>query len=325
MKWLLMLVAVIAAGWFAAEPWLVTQAERRIAARPDLSAGRLARMPDLGRLGLRAGDVEWRGGGVTASVPALDLWIAPTAPTTLNAVLPQQMQLRDDRRQMVLGVDEGQAALRPSLGGQVRMARVGFAGLTLDDRPVAGAGRVTAQLADADDRPGAVSAYDLDLAMAPIAGFDTMPGLAGQARVWLDRRLGADWAASGQAPRPTGLRTQGLTITTNDLRARVMADIATDADGRASGRLAIYTTDAGAVMDMAIAAGLLPPNVRVLARTMLNRIGTMPFATEPAPEEMAFPDPADGELRLPVQARDGRLFLGAIEIGSAPVLALPQP
>ncbi len=317
-------VAAIAAGWFWVEPWLVTQAERRIAARTDLSAGALAPMPGVGRLGLRATDVEWHGRGITAVMPAMDLWVAPTTPTTLNAVLPQQMQLRSDRGNLVLGVDQGQAALRPSIfGGQVQMARVSFAGLTLDGRAFAGSGRVTAQAADAADMPGAASAYDVDLNVDPIAGFDTLPGVAGQARVWLDRALDADWAASGQMPRPIGLQTQGLTITTNDMHARVVADMGTDAQGRASGRMAIYTSDMGAVMERAIAAGLLPQNVRILARTMLNRIGSMPFASPPAPGEMTFPDPAEGELRLPVQARDGRLFLGAIEIGSAPMLAAP--
>lgn len=328
MKRLLMVVAVIAAvlaaGWVAVEPWLISQARQQIAARPDLSFGALTAMPGTARLGLQAGDVDWQGRGMTVTAPAVDLWVAPTAPTTLNLRLPQPLLLRDEARQMVLAVDRGQAALRPSvMGGQAQMARFGFAGLTLDDRPAAGAGQVTARLADTGGVPGAASAYDVDLALAPIAGFNTLPGVQGQARVWLDRVLDPSWVASGQIPRPTGLRTDGLTITTNDLNARVVADLVTDADGRASGRLAIYTTDAGAVMDMAIDAGLLPQNVRILARTMLNRIGSMPFATAPAEGAMAFPDPAQGELRLPIQARDGRLFLGAIEIGSAPMLAMP--
>lgn len=328
MKRLLVMLAVISAaitaGWIAVEPWLVTQAERRIAARGDVTTGSVARMPGTARLGLRAGDVEWHGGGLRALFPALDMWVQPGAPTTLMLAAPQQVELHDDRRQMVLAVDQGQAALRPSITNQqVQMARVRFSGMELDGRPFAGAGQGTAVLTDIGDVVGALSAYDVDLAVAPIAGFDTVPGISGQARVWLDRALNADWAASRQAPRPVGLRTEGVTITTNDLTARLVADMGTDADGRASGRLAIYTTDAGAVMDMAIAAGLLPQNVRILARTMMNRIGTMPFASEPESGQMAFPAPADGELRLPVQARDGRLFLGAIEIGAAPRLAAP--
>lgn len=330
MKWLLILVVLIlgavTAGWFAAEPWLVTQAQRQIAARGDISVGAMAEMPGAGLLGMTATDARWQARGVTAVVPALDLWVTPTAPTTLQISAPQPVVLRDEGQQAVLVVDQGQGALRASvLGGQAQMARLTFAALTLNGQPLAGAGQMTARLADTAGVTGAASAYDVDLSLTPIAGAGLAPGMAGRARIWLDRTLDPQWLASGQVPQPTGLRTEGLEVTTHDLQARIVADVVADADGRASGRLAIYTTDAAAVMDLAIEAGLLPPNVRILARTMLNRIGSMPFATAPTADDMAFPDPADGELRLPLQARSGRLYLGAIEIGSAPLLVLAQP
>lgn len=321
-----MIVAALTAAWFAAEPWLVNQAKRQMAQRSDMSVGAIAAMPGASRLGLRASDVEWRAGGVAVAAPLLDLWVTPLAPTTLTAALPRQVEWGDDLQHMLLGIDRGRAALRPSLrNGQVRHARIDFAGLTLDGQPLAGQGQILARLADAGDMPGAQSAYDIDLAIAPVAGFGTVPGMTGQTRIWLDRALDADWAASGQGLHPLALRSDGLTLTMGDLTMRMLADLRADADGRISGRMAIYTTDAGAVLDMAVQAGILPPNVRVLARTMLNRIGRMPFATAPAPDEMAFPEPAEAMLRLPLQAREGRLFLGPIEVGPAPMLAMPQP
>lgn len=317
---LLLLPAALIGAWIGAEPLLVRQVTSQIAAQPDLKVTQIAAQPDVDRLGLHLEGIAWDDGTRWLDLPVLDLWLTPLSPTTIRADLPDQVTFGDGMGATNLAATDGRAALRLwPFGGEVSYAAIDLAALLMDGQPLTGTGHVTAHLADLEGGPAqAVSSYDLtaDVAQPGDAG----PLVQGKAQVWLDRKLDASATAEPVPPRLLGLSTEGLEIGGAGFAGRIVGRVSADADGLAAGQIAIYSRDAERLIDTAIDAGMLSPNIRVLANTMLNRIGHMDFASAPVTD---FPPAEDDELRLPVELRDGRMYLGTIEIGPAFRLAEP--
>ncbi|MCZ0962591.1 DUF2125 domain-containing protein [Paracoccus benzoatiresistens] len=303
---LLLLATLALAGiWSVAEPLLLSQV------RPRVQADRVGPQPAWGRLGLALSGVTLPMQAGQLNLPALDLWVTPTAPLTVRADLPAAAFLDGPAGRRQVGMEDAAAAVTLSPLGRVRQADASFAALSLDGGPLSGRGSVTA-LAVADDRI-AGHPYQVQIAF-PDLRLPQVSSAQGGLRLWLDRQPGV---ATEAPPAVLGVLTEGLEIGTGASSLRVVGMLGKGSDGRAQGRVALYTSDAAAMLDAAIEAGLMSSNARLLARAMLNRIGGMEFA-EGGAGQPAMPPAPEGQLRIPVEMRDGRMYLGTLEIGPAP-------
>lgn len=307
---LILLITLTLAGiWSAAEPLLLSQARRQV------QAERIGPQPGWSRLGLALSGVTVPTEAGQLELPTLDLWITPTAPLTLRAELPKTVFLDGRAGRQRIGMDDPAAAVTLSPLGKVRQASASFAALSLDGGSLSGQGSVTAR-AVADERITG-HPYQLQVEL-PELRLPQLASAKGGLRLWLDRPLGVTTQAP---PAVLGIMTKDLEIDAGAFSLRLVGQLSKGADGLAQGRVALYSSDAAAMLDAAIEAGLMPPNVRLLARAMLNRIGGMDFADNGGEQPM--PPAPEGQIRIPVEMRDGRMYLGTIEIGSAPPWPVP--
>lgn len=310
----ILIVLLLAGSWLAAEPLLVSQARRHVQAET------VAGQPGPWRLGLalQGLTVPVQAGAVT--LPSLDAWVTPWAPLTARAILPDTALLDTTAGQRRLELTQATARLRLSpIGGRLRRLEARFAGLALDGAPLSGPGGITVRAVPDDRAEGVPYHLQADL---PDLRLPQLAALSGGLRLWLDRPLGL--AGAEVEPVVQGVLTDGLDIDARRFRLRVVGLVHKGADGRAEGRLAIYASDAGAMLEGAVDQGVLPPRVRLLVRAMLNRIGQADFSGPPIPGHPPMPPAPQGQLRIPVEMRDGQMYLGGIPIGPAPVWPHPS-
>ncbi|WP_196053504.1 DUF2125 domain-containing protein [Paracoccus lichenicola] len=299
-----MIALALAGLWFAAEPLLVAQARRHV------QADGIAPQPGWGRLGLALTGVTLPTQAGRLELPRLDLWVTPLSPTTLRAGLPETAFWDAPAGRRQVGMEDAAAAVTLSPLGSVVRANASFAALALDGAPLSGRGDVTAR-AVADDRiPG--HAFQMRIHL-PDLRLPQARSATGGLRLWLDRAPGI----GTETPAVLGVMTEGFEIDTGRFTVRLVGQLSKGADGLAQGRVALYGSDAAAMLDRAIEEGLVPPKVRLLARGMLNRVGQMDFAGGGA-DWPSMPPAAQGQVRIPLEMREGRMFLGTVEIGSAP-------
>ncbi|WP_185968553.1 DUF2125 domain-containing protein [Paracoccus sp. M683] len=359
MRFLLLLVLLVAGilggVWLGGESWLTGRASALIGQREDMSAGSIAPLREMGRIGLRAEQVEYSGhlSGMPAdlSLPWVDIWVPPMAPNAVHATLPEQAVLvLNDGAPVDLGLAGAQVMMRVSPANDMAISRAAIAAgqITVAGQPaVEGlSGRVDLVGLGHDAPRAAGAAYDvvlrldrLDPAALAMLGLPApvLPGdlaVQGDLRLWLTAPPRAGAPQGGQ-PQPIGFNTRGLSLSMGDLRARLVGEVRPDDQGRASGRLALYTADADGWLQAAADAGMIPPSGVMLGGAVLRNLSQMPLNPE-APAETSnraangttmrlatgflFPEPAADEMRLPIILRDGQVFLGNIPIGSAPQL-----
>ncbi|WP_374300528.1 DUF2125 domain-containing protein [Paracoccus sp. (in: a-proteobacteria)] len=306
-KLLLTGVLGLAGLWFAAEPLLVAQARRHVQAET------VAAQPGAGRLGLAMTGLVIPARQGQVDLPALDLWLTPAAPTTIRLSLPPEAVLQGAAGNRVVGMDRATGAVTLSPLGRVTQARAGFAALSLDGRPFAEEGGMTAERVSDDRLAG--HPYQVQVAL-PRLHLPQVSSARGGLRLWLDRPLAA---TTQQPPAVLGVASEDFEVDAGAFALRLAGQLSKGGDGRTQGRVAIYSSDAAAMLEAAIEAGLMPPNVRLLARAMLNRIGQMEFDGGDA----GLPPAPDGQVRIPLEMRDGRMYLGTIEIGAAPAWPIP--
>lgn len=338
---MLLFLLAVAGVWLGSESWLARQVADMAGQRDDLDLAEARPLRDFRRIGLHLTEPAVKGAGRGLALPSLDLWISPVSPTEIRLDLPQTARLTDAGRDHVLDLSGGAAALRLAVlhGGAVRRASAQASMLRLDGAPLAETVSLDAAMASlGHDAPrDARAGYDLQLSLVGLntdalaaAGIPdlALPGavsVTGPMRLWLDGILDLG-VISGAAPAPqvTGMRSGGLEVSIGDIRARLAGQIRSDGDGRMEGRLAIYSHDAGAVLRAAGEAGVIPTEGAMLASALLAGLGRMPFPAGSEADGLDMPEPTDGELRLPLVMRDGRLLLGDIDLGAAPVFpALP--
>ena len=312
-RWLLLALLLLTGLWFAAEPLLVSQA------RKGVPADSIAAQPGPGRLGLTLKGVMLPTQTGLFTLPSLDAWVTPLAPLTLRAILPDSAVLEDaaGRRQISMNGAKARIKLSP-LGGTLKQMQAQFDALGLDGVDLSGPGRVTIRAVGDDRVPGAAYQAQLDLADLRLP---QIAAATGGLRIWMDRPLGLN--AGPEAPMVQGIMTEGLDIDARGLALRIAGLLQKGPDGRAEGRLAIYASDPGALLDNAVDHGLLPPQARLLVGAMLNRIGQADFTGPLLPGQPPMPPAPQGQLRIPVEMRDGQMLLGGIQIGRAPEWPVP--
>ncbi|MDN5567788.1 MAG: DUF2125 domain-containing protein, partial [Paracoccus sp. (in: a-proteobacteria)] len=263
------------------------------------------------------------------SLPWAEVVLSPATPTTAQLLLPDQGQVTRFGQSYDLGLSEPHAKIR--LAPLKRLAPdhldLMADAVTLDGQTVISGLDLEVQMA----RLGATapliarSAYDAHIDLGAVqtqtlakAGFDLGPipdpvTVHGAMRLWLD---GTPSVTGKAAPTIVGWESDGLTLGAATMSMRVVGRVVRGANGLAEGQIAIYTTDAQQIIDQAADLGLIPAASRMLLRAGLGQLSKAAIDADlPGP---VFPEAANGQIRLPVQMRDGQIFLGGIAIGAAP-------
>lgn len=315
--WLTVLALLLGGLWLGAEGLLARELRRMAADVPELQIGTLHELRRPGRIGVAAVGVALDTPSGRLALPQAQAWVSPLQPTVIRLALPPTAVLDAGAGPVTLGLTDARAGLglRVLAGGAFNRLNARSGPMTLDGAPLAQAFDVTARLAEDDGYDVTLSLRDL----APEALADPLPlpgtlSVQADGRVWLDRAPSPRTLTPETAAQLTGLRLDGSQISLGRLRARVLGEVHADAQGRAQGVLAIYSPDARPMLDAAAAAGLIPQKVVLLAGAMLTNIAALPL-----PEGADFPPAAAGELRLPLVMADGKVSLGPVTLGPAPI------
>lgn len=331
---LLMIAVAIGGAWLVGEPWLAEQARTAIDRSPVTRVASVAPLRRPDRIGVRLEELEYDTaiGGLPAGVdlPRLDLWVAPYWPLRLRLDPHDGIGITRPGGRHILTMTSaaGDLSLSPLRGMALAGAGIRAEAVDLDGRQVLRG--LDLRLDDVDDDRVRGAAYDLDmtleaLEMDRLAALDVPPlalpgslAVAGTARLWLERAP-SPRTLSEDAPRLIGLRSdQGVTIRLGDLGVRLLGHLVADDQGRAEGIVAVYSRDFPRIIDAAVSAGIVSGDGSMLVAAILGNLGRMPIPEEPG--QPGFPEPAEGELRLPVVMAGGRLSVGNIPIGVAPRL-----
>lgn len=355
MRVFLVLLVVVAAllgmAWLGGETLLSRRAATFTASDPSIDARAVTPLRQIDRIGLGLTDASVATSAGTAQFPALSLWAEPSRPNRFHATLPPTMTLPVAGRMQEVAATNADlsARLSPLHSMALTGAAVKSGPVTISGAPALAGIDVTTELVKLGNQAprAARSAYavtaDVSGLMPGAFAADLAPhggavlaqpvGARGVARVYLDR---AFVPGATEPPQLQGLQSDGLTLTLGDLSARVLGRVERDEAGFASGMIYVYTADARAFLDAAAAAGLLPAGAVPLINTMLTNLADQPGAeamppadtrTSRASEQIQVqtrpagpPEPEPGELRLPVEFRNGKASVGGMPIGNAPRL-----
>ena len=327
----LVAAAVLAGSWFMAEQWAADRAREIIAQHPDLQAADVGPLRQPGRVGLRLDEPGLRLPEMSLHAAGLELWLPFWRPLTGVAAPAAEGWLELAGQRLSYRQEQAQARVRlsPLAGFVLASLRLESGAVMLDGRALLDRLAFDVARAGMDLAPeGAGAAYDLTLRLErlqpqalpsspamPVA----IPDLSarGQGRLWLDRALAPD---QRHAVQVVGLQAGSLQLDLgNGLTARLVGRLVRGAGGLTEGRVALYTDDSRGFLDAAIETGLIEGNVRLLAEAMLKRVSALPMPAPAHADGLDFPPAAPGETRIPLVLRDGRLFLGDMPLGPAPV------
>lgn len=333
MRWLAGILLVIggalAAAWLGGETWLAREAARMIADDPRISAAAVTPLREPSRIGLHLADLAVDTPAGPAQLPALDLWAAPTAPTRFHASLPPDMTVPVAGTARRLATTDAGLSVRlsPGSGMAVSHATAQSGPATMDGASLLDGLDLRAALAPlgADAPRAARARYDVALRLDRLMTGTLAPGApaelaaplsaAGDATLYLTTPL-----RDGTEPQLVGFAApHGVTLTLGERRLRVSGAVGADAAGRAAGALFVYTAQARDWLQLASDLGMIPGGLVQLVGTALDgaaaaEVELPPGITPPAP-------PADGEIRVPLIFREGRMFLGPLGLGDAPLFS----
>ncbi|KGJ04160.1 hypothetical protein IT41_11675 [Paracoccus halophilus] len=333
-----LLAVLLAAFWLGGETLLARELRRLDARDPTVRIEAVSELREARRIGVQLSALRLDTPAGRLELPQADLWLAPLRPTEIRLNLPAQALLDLGAGPVTLGLTEagGRIRLRPLAGGALDSAGLSTGPVTLDGAPLATSLGVTAALVPTgdDSPPNTMAAYDFALRtdrldLARLTGGLPWPGplqLDANGRVWLDSAPGPTRLAPGTRPLLIGLRIDRGELKLGPLAARLIGQLRADEQGRAEGRLALYTPDAAPLLRAAADAGLIPADAVGPAETVMRTLGAFPLAAAPGAKGdeagiagMVFPAPAPGELRLSLRLADGRMSLGPVPLGPAPV------
>ncbi|TJZ91532.1 DUF2125 domain-containing protein [Paracoccus gahaiensis] len=324
-------LAVLAGAWLGAESLASRRVAAMIAADPGLEAATVRPLRDPRAMGVEVTGLDFRDPALGISLPWARLSLRPLSPLTARLDLPDRGTILQGGDSLELGLARSDARLSLSPLNRMAPDRLDLQaeGLTLDGQPLVEGLSLQARLVslDAAAPEGAQAAYDLQLSLAGLQtgalariGLDPgpLPGpiaVEGPMRLWLDR---SPSVTGDTAPQLVGWQTPGLSLQAGEIGLRIIGRLSRDAQGRAEGQLALYSSDADAMIGLAAGLGLIPAQGQLLLRAGLSQLARAPMDASLAGPD--FPEPAEGELRLPIVMRDGQLMLGGMAIGPAPPL-----
>ena len=343
MRTLLLIVILLGGGlataWVGGETWLSRAVAQRIADDPQIAAGGVKPLRELRRVGLSLTDVAVETPQGPVQLPALDLWAAPTAPTQFYAALPARMTLPLAGVPREVAADNAVLTLRvvPTSGMAIGRAAVDSGPVALDGAPLANTVQIDARLTPmgAGAPPGAAAAYDVAVALSGLtpAALPDLPATAtaaltalgrlsadGTTRLFLTGPLVAGGRQGAPDPALRGLASNGVSLGLGDLSLRLAGHLSIRDDGRPEGAVFVDTADAPRFLRLAADLGIIPRPAVPLA---IAALATAAAAEVPLPLGVTPPPPlAKGALRLPLVFRNGRMTLGPVPLGDAPVLSV---
>jgi hypothetical protein len=333
MRKLLVLLIVVSALWSgywfagssalrnAATQWFADQAARGITAEnTGLTVAGFPNRFDMTVNGIRFADPKT---GIGWDAPFAQVFAMTWKPWHIIAALPptQTIHLPDQDIALTSVGLRASVRARPDLSVPLAMAIVesGAWQATSTQGWVLGAATLVGSVgADA----GTPAAYDIaldikDLAPDPallvrLPEGATLPPLVQVIRARLNARLTAplDREAAQTRPRLIGLDVSDVLIGWGDLSITAEGLIEPDDTGFAAGRIAIEVTNWQQLIPLLVATGAVKPEV---APTIRNMLGAM--AAEGG-------DPM--VLKLPLTLASGRMSLGPLPLGDAPLLVTPS-
>jgi hypothetical protein len=321
--------AAVVGIWAGGETFASKRLGQLIENNPATQASDVLPLRQPPEFGLRLQDIAVSDPAGSLSLPWAEIVISPMRPTTAQLRVSDQGQLTLGGQEYDLGLSEFYSKIRLA-----PMKRLAPDHIDLMADTVTLDGNVVIQGMDLElqmDQLGvtapmaARSVYDAHINLGAVQtqilsqiGFDLGPipdpvTMQGGVRLWLD---GTPSVTGDAPPDVVGWQTSGLTIGAGAMSLRLVGRVVKGQDGLAEGQLAIYTADATAIIDQASQLGLIPPQVRMLLGAGLGQLSKT--AIDPDIEGPDFPEPSDGQLRLPVVLKNGQIFLGGLPIGTAP-------
>ena len=296
----------------------------------------LAELRDPPRFGIRLAALRLDLSGRAVDLSMLEIWVPPWRPDEIRIGLPVRLTLDSPAGSLVAELEEPVLKLRlaPLRDLEITRAHVAARRITLEGHPLLEGLELTGRhVRPGTDAPaGAGASYAL---RGGIAALDpaALPALVlpaeleqgplairGDLQVWLNQPLSP---AMQGPPQMLGLYSDGLHLSLDGLQAELAGRIGADSQGRAEGQVMVYTSDAREILGTAAELGLIPEDAVLLGMSVLRQISdTPPPAT--AMRMPPFRAPRGDELRLPLTFAEGRMMLGPMRIGEAPILPAPD-
>ena len=327
--WVLITLSVLWSGyWFVgaavvragAEQWFADQAAQGITAeKTSLTVAGFPNRFDLTVEGLSLADPKT---GIGWTAPFAQIFAMTWKPWHLIAALPPSQTIRLPDQEIGLTSTRLMASARARPDMSVPLAEVVVDGSALQATSSQGwslgaASLIFAVRADASRD----AAYDVSLDvkgvapdpefLATLAPTSDLPPQIAVIRATLNARLSAplDRHAGTTKPLLTGLEVQDVLLTWGDLGITAKGLIEPDADGYAAGRVEIQLTNWQRLIPLMVATGAVKPEVAPTVENMLKA--------------MALQGGAEDVLTLPLTLAKGRMTLGPLPLGPAPLMLPP--
>jgi hypothetical protein len=333
---LLVLGTVLWSGyWFAGSSAVRTGAETffadaaaqgLVAEKSGLAVRGFPNRFDLQVDGLRLADPA---AGTAWEAPFVQVFAMTWKPWHIIAALPPEQVVTLPDQAVTLRAEGLRASLRARPATDLPLAAVivesGAVTATSTAGWTAGAARAVASISADEEVPGAgdaPNAYVLSLDAADLTP-DPAATQAILAEAGLPPRIGTlrvlatatttaplDRFAGDSRPRLAALKLTDLTVLWGDLTVTAAGDIAPDDAGLAAGRIDFSVTNWQPLVPAMVAAGAIKPELAQTVQTMLTAL-----ARDTGDENV---------LKLPLVLQDGRMSLGPLPLGPAPLMLPPS-
>ncbi|AZL59711.1 DUF2125 domain-containing protein [Tabrizicola piscis] len=303
-----------------AEQWFADQTARGMTAEKSaLSVVGFPNRFDLTVEGLRLADPQ---SGIGWTAPFAQVFAMTWKPWHIIAALPPEQMITLPDQEISVSSEGLRASFRSRPATDVPLVAVivesGALLATSSQGWTTGADRAVASVLAVEDQP---NAYDVALDIAELA-----PDPAEMARLTLGSGLPVtiatvqlrakanltaplDRHAGETRPQLAALDLGQALVTWGDMSVSASGSIAPDPAGFAAGRIEIAVTKWEHLVPVLVAAGAIKPE---LSQTVQNMLGAL--ANEGG-------DPA--VLRLPLVLNEGRMSLGPLPLGPAPMMVGP--
>ncbi|RJE79990.1 DUF2125 domain-containing protein [Paracoccus sp. JM45] len=322
-------IAAVAGIWAGGETYASKRLAQLVQDNPATQASSVEAMRQPPNFGVELQDFTLTDPAATLAFPWARIVMSPTTPTTAQLQLPDHGQLQIEGQDYDLGLSGDYSKIRLAPLKRLAPDHIDLMAdaVTLDGQAVIegldidlqmGRLSATAPLAARSVYEAAVNLGALRTQMLAQLGVDLGPlpdpvTMNGKLRLWMD---GTPSVTDEHAPDIVGWQTEGLTLGAGAMSLRLVGRVVRGADGLTEGQLAIYTTDAKAIIDQAAELDLIPQQSRMLLTFGLGQLARAEI--DPDIDGPEFPEASDGQMRLPVVLKEGQIFLGGIAIGAAP-------
>lgn len=310
-----------AEGWFAN-----AGGQGLLAEKSDLSVAGFPNRFDLTVSDLRLADPA---SGIGWQAPFAQVFAMTWKPWHIIAALPPSQVVTLPDQEVTLASEGLRASFRARPATDVPLAAIivesGPFSATSSAGWTAGAARGVASISADEEVPGAgdrPNAYVMSLELGDLTPDPTatqailseagLPPVIASVRVLATATTTAplDRFAVDSTPRLASLSLTDLAMIWGNMTVRAAGDIAPDDAGFAAGRIDISVTNWQPLVPAMVAAGAVKPELAQTVQTMLTAL-----ARDTGDENV---------LKLPLLLQDGRMSLGPVPLGPAPLLLPPS-